>query len=564
MADIRDDSAGNYGVWSNPADQSWFDWLKMKAADVQQGGRNLEANLLSALSPYGPEGWQVPPAIHEPVNAVTRLMGTPSHPGTFGQGPDYPGNADDMRTLLLSTYGGNALNPVGMAERSGVREIPAAVLSDTGKPSIPGAIVAGAEKSIPAAKPSRPWFHGSPYEFDNFDLDEVAARRENTNNGFAGISFAPSRREAADYGPYLKRAKVNVSNPFLWNLDDFPSTIERARQIYPAIDKAVRETDFPVMNRWEFAQALRNAGHDALDVKLNGRTNERVVFDPANIIVFSDNTPSIPGSVIAGAEHPQGFDVWHGSPHDFDQFDISKIGTGEGAQVYGHGIYTAEDPNIAKHYQKSVPYQVIKRQFQDALPDDADFPDVTDLLGTGHFTPYQDDVLRALAKDDWLGFDYPSQAISAAYSKNIHNWDPSPDLLKALDNSGYLYQARINADPADFLDWHKSIPEQSQSVRDKIVGREKEIEDAWTTSRMGPQQTEIFKSAGIPGISYLDAGSRAAGQGSRNYVLFSHDPASIIHKWRGDTQLYSDGLPSLLNPALQGQQQQYPNSLFTY
>ena len=42
------------------------------------------------------------------------------------------------------------------------------------------------------------------------------------------------------------------------------------------------------------------------------------------------------GSAIAGAEaNPQGFIAYHGSPHDFDKFDMSKIGTGEGAQAYG-------------------------------------------------------------------------------------------------------------------------------------------------------------------------------------------------------------------------------------
>jgi len=40
--------------------------------------------------------------------------------------------------------------------------------------------------------------------------------------------------------------------------------------------------------------------------------------------------------------------VWHGSPHLFDKFDISKIGTGEGAQAYGHGLYFAENPNYGK------------------------------------------------------------------------------------------------------------------------------------------------------------------------------------------------------------------------
>ena len=39
----------------------------------------------------------------------------------------------------------------------------------------------------------------------------------------------------------------------------------------------------------------------------------------------------------------QGIRAYHGSPHDFDKFDLSKIGTGEGAQAYGHGLYFAEN-----------------------------------------------------------------------------------------------------------------------------------------------------------------------------------------------------------------------------
>src|SRR5574343_76169 len=42
--------------------------------------------------------------------------------------------------------------------------------------------------------------------------------------------------------------------------------------------------------------------------------------------------------------------VYHGSPHKFEKADSSKIGTGEGAQAYGHGLYWAESPETAKTY----------------------------------------------------------------------------------------------------------------------------------------------------------------------------------------------------------------------
>ena len=46
--------------------------------------------------------------------------------------------------------------------------------------------------------------------------------------------------------------------------------------------------------------------------------------------------------------------VWHGSPHKFKQFDFSQIGTGEGAQAYGHGGYFAERRGIAEEYKKNL------------------------------------------------------------------------------------------------------------------------------------------------------------------------------------------------------------------
>jgi hypothetical protein len=42
-----------------------------------------------------------------------------------------------------------------------------------------------------------------------------------------------------------------------------------------------------------------------------------------------------------------GIKAYHSSPHDFDKFDLKKIGTGEGAQVYGHGLYFAENPAVS-------------------------------------------------------------------------------------------------------------------------------------------------------------------------------------------------------------------------
>src|SRR4249919_722721 len=52
--------------------------------------------------------------------------------------------------------------------------------------------------------------------------------------------------------------------------------------------------------------------------------------------------------------------AWHGSPHDFDRFDMSKIGTGEGAQAYGHGLYFAENKRVAEDYRNVLAPSFLK------------------------------------------------------------------------------------------------------------------------------------------------------------------------------------------------------------
>lgn len=46
--------------------------------------------------------------------------------------------------------------------------------------------------------------------------------------------------------------------------------------------------------------------------------------------------------------------AWHGSPHDFDEFDLGAIGTGEGNQVHGWGLYFAKDRKVSDLYRREL------------------------------------------------------------------------------------------------------------------------------------------------------------------------------------------------------------------
>ena len=43
--------------------------------------------------------------------------------------------------------------------------------------------------------------------------------------------------------------------------------------------------------------------------------------------------------------------VWHGSPYDFDEFDLGSIGGGLGTQAFGWGLYFTENKNVAEKYK---------------------------------------------------------------------------------------------------------------------------------------------------------------------------------------------------------------------
>ena len=60
---------------------------------------------------------------------------------------------------------------------------------------------------------------------------------------------------------------------------------------------------------------------------------------------------------VQALDHVQGVRysvAWHGSPHTFDTFKLRHIGSGEGAQAHGWGLYFAKGREVAEKYQKRL------------------------------------------------------------------------------------------------------------------------------------------------------------------------------------------------------------------
>src|SRR5205814_3671692 len=108
---------------------------------------------------------------------------------------------------------------------------------------------------------------------------------------------------------------------------------------------------------------------------------------------------------------------------------------------------------------------------------------------------------------------------------------------------GKTYQVAIHADPEHFLDWDKPLSQQSEKVRQGIEKAYGKPLDQLDQSARGSslhalvghgdavKAATALRQAGVPGIKYLDRGSRAAEAGSRNYVAFDDRFVEITAKF---------------------------------
>ena len=251
------------------------------------------------------------------------------------------------------------------------------------------------------------------------------------------------------------------------------------------------------------------------------------------------------GTVFGRApKNALGMNVWHGSPHKFEptslndlgEFNAAKIGTGEGAQAYGHGHYTGEAQATGEGYRKDLSnYEQPFLQYGK-----------TKIAGQ-NLSDLDLEALKYLETGKRNAGQFPHNTVY--YAKQAAK--DKPEVLNRLDelgrdvkfgyevNKGYLYKVDIPDEQiAQMLDWDKPLSEQSESVQAAVKklpvfkGSEKFLDSGQATGRAihsyledglkhTPEQvTQLMQQAGIPGIRYLDAGSRGAEGGTSNFVVF--------------------------------------------
>ncbi len=130
--------------------------------------------------------------------------------------------------------------------------------------------------------------------------------------------------------------------------------VQSGRNSYQTRVKSI----FPRVNTTWYSNAINNG--DLLYVntkKINQLTVNNVQSSGQMSVSWSNIINSIPNEndldKLRKKHNYQYYQsAWHGSPHDFDTFDLGAIGTGEGNQAHGWGLYFAKDKKVSKLYKE--------------------------------------------------------------------------------------------------------------------------------------------------------------------------------------------------------------------
>jgi hypothetical protein len=233
--------------------------------------------------------------------------------------------------------------------------------------------------------------------------------------------------------------------------------------------------------------------------------------------------------------------AFHGTPHKFDKFDSGKIGTGEGAQAFGHGLYFAESKDVAKGYQTNISkdgFLVGDKVFDPAT---LKHLNVKVMVGKGQLD-------EAIAKAEQIVNEGGAAAPMAADDLKTLVEVKAQGGLKP--NKGRLFTVDIPDDMVSkMLDYDKPLSDQTPEIQAKLkavvdgqMGAGtwdqwlksdpdfKNLQNDLFEDKAEEEISALLREAGIPGIRYLDSGSRATPN------ITDKRLAGLLEKHDGDAQ----------------------------
>lgn len=284
---------------------------------------------------------------------------------------------------------------------------------------------------------------------------------------------------------------------------------------------------------------------------------------------YTKSHPIVISKQTGDAQLEQVFEqrAWHGSSHDFDKFDLGYIGTGEGAQAHGWGLYFAGNKDISQGYANKLSNPV----------GEVNVAGIIYSIGRGGGSWR----VRNIATGELISKMKIVKAISALYTEqgkdkalkylkdkadqtrkfkkiwiDAYNWLKNQEVDDSQWHNGKLYEVEI-PDIGTLLDEQKSLSEQPSKVKKAILdyyrsrpdeyiapkdetltgnnmtGKEFLKDVIFQLRREGSNTPErdaslLLNSFGINGITYY--GNRDG----RCYVVFDDKAIQIIDKYNQD------------------------------
>ena len=270
--------------------------------------------------------------------------------------------------------------------------------------------------------------------------------------------------------------------------------------------------------------------------------------------------------------------VWHGSPFNFDRFSLEHIGSGEGAQVYGWGLYFAGEKEVSEWYRKKEARkrgsQNKGQLYQVDIPDEADGnyllwdKEVTKeqaeriakamlekgllpkkellfkgkRLGIGSFG---DAELKKIAGGQVYGFldmarfsikkDAEDGDLPNIIKLSRKSWE---DTIKREGTPAFDRQVKEAREALEWLDENEkniTVGDYSGETFLEKLGSDTRGKKVYAkVSKMAGSDkaaSMLLKNAGFAGIKYLDGASRFKGEGSYNYVIFDDNAVEIMETY---------------------------------
>ena len=173
-------------------------------------------------------------------------------------------------------------------------------------------------------------YHGSDAEFEVFDRAKGRSGMD-----IQGMFFSPWDYESEGYGKNVRAFFLNIKNP------------ATGSKSYEVFSKYKSENYAGIKARDE----LEHSGYDGVaSGNMEDEDLEFIAFEPNQIKSATDNN-GVFSPDDANIYHQS---AWHGTPHDFAEFLLSAIGTGEGAQAHGWGLYFAGERSTSEAYKERL------------------------------------------------------------------------------------------------------------------------------------------------------------------------------------------------------------------